>query len=151
MFINVAELKAKVPKPIVEIKNVLLISTKLVLHEIKSFDRYFQRYVLCNTHILSCTTLQSQIYLISKQLFYHCISPVHFQVLRYLTSVSELFTSKFHRHLKDLSTLFHFPQSHTNIHRYIRIVLYCTIQNIPIPRYQTLNCTSKISHFRRCI
>ncbi|KAL5264461.1 hypothetical protein ACHWQZ_G005527 [Mnemiopsis leidyi] len=43
MFINVTELKAKVPKPIVEIKNVLLISTKLVLHEIKSFERYFQR------------------------------------------------------------------------------------------------------------
>ena len=40
MFINVTELKAKIPKPIVEIKNVLLISTKLVLHEIKSFERY---------------------------------------------------------------------------------------------------------------
>ena len=46
MFINVTELKAKIPKPIVEIKNVLLISTKLVLHEIKSFERYFQRYVV---------------------------------------------------------------------------------------------------------
>ena len=46
MFINVTELKAKVPKPIVEIKNVLLISTKLVLHEIKSFERYFQRFVV---------------------------------------------------------------------------------------------------------
>ncbi|XP_063677294.1 bridge-like lipid transfer protein family member 1 isoform X2 [Bolinopsis microptera] len=43
VFINVTELKAKVPKPIVEIKNVLLISTKLVLHEIKSFERYFHR------------------------------------------------------------------------------------------------------------
>lgn len=46
MFINIAELKARVPKPIVEIKNVLLISTKLVLHEIQSFERYFQRFVI---------------------------------------------------------------------------------------------------------